>query len=158
MATYQNSNQFLQTPVLGQVSEVVNPSIISVKINPSSAATKIQAGQAVKIIDGTANEILADVVASATADKVFGVIVYNPKKNTYVKGDTVEIAMEGSVLFMETSAAVARGATVATDWTGPTVAVDAVASHQQTGLALDKATAANQLIRVLVKPSTNAAA
>lgn len=150
MSTYQNSNQFTQTPVLGQLSMVPNPSLMSVKIDPSSVATKLQAGQAVKIVDVQANEIIVD--QAAITDTKFGVIVYNPKKNVYAAGDTVEIAINGSVVFLEASAAIARGAKVQLDPTGPTVATLAsLGTNTMVGVCLDKPTGSGQLTRVLIR-------
>jgi hypothetical protein len=155
--TVLNQNQFGITPVLGSLVQGVPQNVKSVRINPASTATIIVAGQAVKLSDVAGAEIMVDVVASATSDKVYGVIAYNPKKNTYVKGDFVEIACAGSVVWLETSAAIARGAAVATDYTGPTVAANAVASNQLTGICLSKPTATGQLAMVEIAPATNPA-
>lgn len=152
-----NQNQFAQTPLLGQVSLVVNPSIISVKINPESVSAKLQAGQAVKLIAGTSAEILVDVPTSDTDGPVLGVIIYNPRKNIYAAGDTVEIATAGSCVFMEAGAAINRGAKVSTTYSGPTVVTNNTAGKQITGVAFDQAANAGDLIRVMVQPSTNPA-
>lgn len=153
MSIVQNQNQFTMAPVVGQLSAEPNQNIKSARINPSSIATLITAGTTVKLIDGAANEILVDVCASITADAVYGVIKSNLKKNLYAAGDIVEIACEGSVIYLECSAAVARGTKVATTVSGPTVATDVTSTHQITGIALDKSTAAGVAIRVEVKPS-----
>jgi len=155
MAVYQNQNQFSQTPVLGQVSFEVNPNIKAVKISPDSVSTKLQAGQAVRLIAGVSSEVLVDVPTSDTAGPVYGVIIYNPKKNLYSPGDTVEIACAGSVLYLESSAAINRGAKVSTTYAGPTVVTNATSGKQITGIALDQSSDAGQLIRVEVTPSTN---
>mgnify|MGYP000863056597 FL=1 len=152
-ATVLNQNQFGLTPVLGSLVQGLPSNVKSVRINPASTATIIVAGQAVKLSDVAGAEIMVDVVASATADAVYGVILFNPKKNTYVKGDLVEIACEGSVVWLETTAAIARGAKVATDYTGPTVATDTTSTHQITGVCLSKPTATGQLAAIEIKPS-----
>lgn len=151
--TVLNQNQFGLTPVIGSLVQGVPQNVKTVRINPASTATIIVAGQAVNLADVAGAEIMVDVVDSATADKVYGVIVYNPKKNSYSKGDFVEVACEGSVVWLETSAAIARGAGVATDFTGPTVATDTTSTHQLTGVCLSKPTATGQLAMIEIRPS-----
>ncbi len=152
MSLVQNQNQFAQTALLGQVTMTPSPAIIPVKIYIGSVATKLQAGQAVKLVDQAGPEIQVDEVDNDST-LPFGVIVYNPRKNTYSAGDTVEIALEGSVIYLETSAAIARGAKVQIDPTGPTVStlVD-YPNNCQLGICLDKPTGSGQLARILVKP------
>jgi len=150
MATYQNQNQFQQTPLLGQVDLTVNPSIISAKVYGSSSSTKLQAGQAVKLVDQAGAEIIVD--EAALGDIAIGIIPYNPRKSLYVAGDTVEVATRGSVVYLETSAAIARGAKVALDPSGPTIATRS-STYSRVGIVLDKPAAANVLARVLIDPA-----
>lgn len=156
-----NQNQFAQTPMLGQVSMIPNPSIVSAQFNPSSSAV-LQNGSAVKLITGTSAGLLIDAVSGPTDGPVFGTVIYNLRKNLYNPGDVVEVATAGSYTFLETSAAVVRGAkvtsTAATTGNDPTVATVSSASTQYvTGVAVDTATGAGQLIRVDIAPSLNGA-
>ena len=153
MSTFQNQNQFAQTPLLGMLDMTVNPAIMSVKINPASTAAVLQSGQGFKIVDIAGTEIIVDQITAAT-DVVFGVSIYNPRKNLYVAGDTIEIATRGSVIYLETSAAIARGANVQMDYTGPTVATRA-STNYRIGKCLDKPAAANVLARILIDPATD---
>ena len=150
MSTYLNQNQFAQTPVLGQVDMTVNPNIKPVRINPASVATVLKSGQAFKLIAGAANEILVDV--AAITDRAYGVSVYNLKKNTYAAGDVVEIACRDSVVYLESSAAISRGAKVQLDPTGPTISTLTAGTNAAIGTALDQASASGQLIRVEIYP------
>lgn len=155
MATYQNQNQFAQTPLLGQVDLGSGPNnIVSARIDPSSSATaaQMQAGVPFKIVDVQANDIIVDV--AAITDMAFGVIVYNPRKNQYAVGDIVELACRGSVVYMETSAAIARGANVQAATATGLVATRA-STNYRVGKMLDKPTAANQLARVLIDPASD---
>src|ERR1700759_5752071 len=108
MSVFLNQNQFAQTPILGMVDQVPTPSIISAQIDPSSSSSNLKVGLPVAMTTAGAYTIPVD--AAALNALKFGVIVYNPKKNTYSPGDMVEIAQEGSVMYLETSAAVTRGA------------------------------------------------
>lgn len=151
MSTYQNQNQFAQTPVLGQVDMTVNPNIKSVKIDPASTSVKLQVGQAMKLVDTAGVEIIVD--EAAITDQAYGVIIYNPRKNLYAAGDTVELACRGSVVYLEASAAIARGARVQNTPTGPTVStLTAYAVNCQIGISLDKPAAAATLTRVEIDP------
>lgn len=144
-----NQNQFAQTSVLGSPDLAFNFNTKSVQINPESVSTKLQVGQAVKLIAGNVPTILTDMADST--DIPFGVIVYNLKKNTYAAGDVVEVACRGNVIYLESAAAISRGATVENVPTGPTVQTKA--SGAGLGVALDQATGAGQLIRVEIDPS-----
>ena len=153
MATYQNLNQFKPTPVLGMLSFVSSPNVKSVKIDPASTATKLQAGTPVKLVDKTSTEVLVDACSAAT-DAVYGIIIFNQKINKYTAGQTVEIACKGSVIYLESSAAIARGARVSSAVTpaAPTVVTDTTSTHARVGQFLDKVAAANVLGRVEVDP------
>lgn len=158
----QSMNQFAQTPILGLVDLIPAPNVFNAQINPSSSATAIQVGSAVKLLAGatTASTILVDVCTGPTDGPVYGIIPYNNRKNVYNPGDLCEVAAGSSVLFLKSSAAISRGdkvtTTAATTTADPTVATVATPTTQYvTGVALDVATAANQLIRVEIKPSFN---
>lgn len=157
VATVLNQNQFALTPILGSLTQGVPHNVKTCRILPTSTATVLVAGQAVKLVASTSPEIVVDAVASATADVVYGVIIFNPKKNTYAAGDVVEVACKGSVIWLESSAAINRGVKVSTDYTGPTVAGDATASHQITGVTLTQVAGTGTLIAVEIDPSTNPA-
>lgn len=145
---YQNLNQFSQTPSLGSPDLAFNFNTKSVVINPSSVATKLQVGQGVKLIAGAAPTILVD--QAAASDVAYGVIIASLKKNVYAKGDAVEIACKGNVIYLEAAAAISRGAAVELVPTGPTVQTKA--SGKQLGVALDQASGAGALIRVEIDP------
>lgn len=154
----QNPNQFAQSPILGAVDLIPSPDVVTAQVLPTSALTSLQVGDPVKLVTGTSGAILVDKQTGPTDAIVLGVIPYNEKKNLYVKGDLIEVVIAG-VVYMRSSAAITRGARVAitssTTTTDPLVTTDATSGHFTTGVALDEATAANQLIRVRVQPLTN---
>ena len=155
MSTYQNQNQFAQTPLLGQVDLIAGPNnIISAQINPASTATanQLQAGSPMKIVDVVGTQIIVD--AAAITDVAIGAIVYNPRKNLYVAGDTIEIGCAGTVMYLETSAAIARGASVQAATATGLIATQA-SPNAALGQMYDKPAAANVLARVRIAPTNS---
>lgn len=147
MTVYQNMNQFAQTPIKGSIAAIVNPTTLSVQIDINSGST-LYAGSAVKLVAGTANTILVDL-AIAT-DTIFGFIIYNPKKGSFTAGDTVEIALPNSVIYLESYGAFNRGQNLEYYATGTRVTVSA-GTNPIVGTALDTSTASGQLVRVYVR-------
>lgn len=150
MPTYQNPNQFSQTPILGMPDLRQQPNSFFVTLNPESVFTDFQVGTVLKLIAGAGPQIIVD--AAAATDVPYGIIPYNLKKNTFAPGDTVQMFADGSVLYVQTSAAVDRGAKLQFLNTGgsPTVATRA-SSNTVLGIALDQAEDADAIIRVQVK-------
>jgi len=148
----QNLNQFTQTPSLGAPDLAFNFNTKSVMINPNSVATALQVGQAVKLIAGNTPTILVD--QAANNEKPFGVIIAQLKKNTFVKGEVVEIAGSGNVIYLESAAAISRGAdveNVPTAVGGPQIQTKSAGN--KIGTAIDQASGAGQLIRVEISPA-----
>jgi hypothetical protein len=147
----QNLNQFRQTPMIGQLDMLVNNNVLACRIYSGSVATVLTAGQAMKLVDQVGEIPVIDI--AAVTDKVFGFIVHNMKGDTFVKGDVVDLALKDSVMYMQASAAIARGAKVQVDVTGPTVAtLTSLATNCQVGISLDKPSAAGAMTRVLIDP------
>jgi hypothetical protein len=144
----QKLNQFKPSAMPGDSVKGANLNKVSARINPASTSTALFAGQAVKLVTGASPEILVDAIGEG--DAVFGVILYNVKKNTYSAADVVEIALDQSVVWLEASAAITRGTAVATDPASGTVAA-ASAGASVTGIALSESTAAAQVVAVYVK-------
>lgn len=155
----QNMNQFTQAPILGLVDQIPSPNVVSAQLISTTSAA-IQVGSAVKLVAGTSGAILVDVVSGPTDGPVFGVIPYNERKNTYVANDLIEVACSDTYVYLKSSAAITRGAkvatTAATTTADPTVATDATSGHYITGVAVDQVAAANQLLRIKIQPSVNA--
>lgn len=141
-------NQFGMNAVKGQVELRSGQPTLSVQIDSSEAGTLVPS-QAVKVVD-SAGGIPKVIACADDADDVFGFIVYDLKKSSFVAGDRCEIVcMRNGVMFMEASAAVARNAEVSVVIASQKVKT-AVSTDRIVGRALDKATADGQLIRVIV--------
>jgi len=156
----QNMNQFKQTPVVGSLDlqSNPNPSMFTCRFKDASetAGTTMVPGEGAKLIDlDTADFISPPIVdeRALVSDPIFGVKVYTTKKNAAVDNDIVQVAGRGAVVFMNAGAAIVRGAEVSLVLATPGNVVTLTAGSRL-GVCLDKATAANQLVRVLIDPLT----
>lgn len=152
-----NQNQTFQTPMLAMVTMDPQPNTIPAQIYPSSTATVIVAGCAVKLVNNVGPNVQVDVCTSQSDGPIFGVIPYNMRKNTYGAGDPVEVCGRGSILMLKTYAAVQRGVALvnrnpaaATD--DPMVESNLTIGNYILGSSLGYAAAGSGLIKVQVAP------
>lgn len=153
-------NQFNQTPVVGELDLQTNP-------NPSTFTCLFKdksAGGATLIPgEGCMLEDLdtSDIVGSPPivderaliSNPLFGVKVFSTKKNASVDGEIVQIAGEGAVIFLNSEAAIVRGAVVQLTL-GTPGNVETYAAGTELGVCLDKAGGADELVRVLIRTLT----
>lgn len=149
----QNPNQFSQSVVKGLADLRLSPSVISCRVDAAQAVALI-AGQCVKLKDVAGGSPVIEAIAD-DEDKVFGVVLYNIKDSSFSANEAVEVAFDGSVVYMEAGAAIARGADVMPVVTGSKVATAAGNDKAIIGIALDKAAADGDLIRVLIGKKYN---
>lgn len=144
----QSQNQFLMSAILGQTDLRLNENTISVQVDASQAVPMI-AGQAVKIVDSLGG-IPKVVACAANSDSCMGFINYDIKSQQFAAGDRAEISMAGNVMYLVSTGAIARGTQVQIDVTsiGGVAAKTGSSGANIVGWAVDKATAAGQLIRV----------
>lgn len=143
-----NQNQFAQIPIQGQLDLKYNADTLSAIIDATSGGGLVP-GQSVKMLD-SAGGVPKVVECADDADDVFGFINYNIKNKTFEVGDPVELSFfRGNVMYMTSSAAIARNAEVAVVILGSKVKA-AVATDRVVGRAIDKASGADELIRVIV--------
>ena len=154
----QNMNQFNQTPVVGDLDLQTNPNPATFtclfKDKSETADTTMVPGEGAKLIDLETADIsgvnpIVDERA-LVSDPIFGVKIFNTKKNASVDGELVQIAGEGAVVFMNSGAAILRGAKVELVLATPGNVVT-YSSGSEFGTALDKVSAADKIVRVLIK-------
>jgi len=145
------TNQFKQGNAVGTLDLNVNP-------NPFSMVVQYQSGGTGNLVPGE-GVILDDLGASdynslpqvdkraLTADAIEGVVIFDPKRASATPGTRITIAKKHAVVFMNSGAALLRGAKVelVLATAGNVITQSAGALF---GKALDKATAADELIRV----------
>lgn len=152
MAQTFNMNQFAMTGLKGKIAAGPG-NTLSVQVYAGSAATAaapIVPGDFVKLVDVAANTIIVD--RAAVTDAIIGVVLVSPKKDGFIPLDNMEIAINGSIVNLESADAIARGADVEYTVSGAKVSTSA-GTNTIVGVALDKASGANKLIRVLLKGS-----
>ncbi len=146
MSVKQFMNQFKQSHIKGEVALIPNPVTMSVTVYSSSTST-IYAGSAVRLINYTSKSVLVDLCAAANAE--LGFVIYNPKKNVYRAGDTMEIALPNSVMWLECGETIHRGSLV--EWyPGWHCVVNSAGTNPIVGVALDDGVYQG-LIRVLIE-------
>jgi len=157
----QNMNQFAQTSFVGQLDLQVGGlgPAFTVRIDPDSAASDIEAGEGLKLVDGGADDPngppLVDILGADT-EQPFGARIYSTKNGLAQPGDIVQVSYDGNIQRMEASAALARGASVALDVANPGK-IQAAGTDAPFGILLDKSFAAGDIVRVLVKTGPNTA-
>ena len=158
----QNMNQFNQTPVVGELDLQTNPNPATFtclfKDKSETAATTMVPGEGAMLVDLDASDIVGinPIVdeRGAVTDPIFGVKIFNTKKNESVDGEIVQIAGKGAVMFLNSGGAILRGADVSLVLATPGNVITNVVTGELLGKALDKATGADEVIRVLIDPES----
>lgn len=141
------SNSFTIDPVKGQLDLDPNFGTYSCQVSTNEAGT-VTPAEAV-VLEDAAGEQIPVLAATATTDAIFGFVTQNFKVNEYTALDQIKIAGDGTIMHMEAAAAVARGAELEYVVSGKKVQTQATGTT--IGIALDKAAADGDLIRVLIK-------
>jgi hypothetical protein len=157
-----SQNQFAQAPVVGLVDlKVGSANVISCQVDVS-VTSQIYPGQAVKIVSNTNGGTPKVAPVSSKSDQVFGVAIFNVKDIQYTspgnlsafatQGQTLEVAMFGTVIWQFATGAITQMTCVSVD---PTYIGGVQASGNSAtymGLAIDGTAAAGQ-IRVMLVPN-----
>lgn len=145
-----SQNQFAQVPLLGTIDMRFPFNTVSVMID-ASQATALYFGAAVKMVD-SAGGVPKVVGCAANSDEVLGFINFDVKTVAFLAGMPAEISMAGNVMYLYATGAIARGAQVQLDLStnGGVAAKSGSSGADIVGYALDKASAAGALIRVVL--------
>ncbi len=143
----QSVNQFGMTPVKGDLDLLFQGGVITCSVVSTQVAALV-AAQAVKLADDYA-PVPAVASLAADTDSSFGFVIRTVKDQSFPALARLEVALAGSVMLMEASAAIARGAKL--EFTSATNKVKTNAgTNPVCGFALDKAAANGDLIRVWI--------
>lgn len=138
-------NQFSQSVFKGMVDQKFASLVISVQLDTGS--TDVVPGQLVKW-STDAGKLPVVTASTAATDEHCGVVTYNPMKATVKGGQILEIAMFGTVVYVEASAAINRGTKVA--WAAGAKVAAAASGNIVAGQMLDNASANGALARMIV--------
>ena len=144
----QFSNSFIQGKEKGEISLLELRNSINCIISSAETATLTPA-TAVKLKDEAGAQIVVEKVTSASADVFFGFIPYEIRTNEHVALDQIKVVGNEEVMIMEAAGAVARGATI--EYIIASNKVQGITTGKKIGIALDKATADGDLIRVQIQ-------
>tara|TARA_R110000851_G_scaffold306239_5_gene464510 strand:- start:4073 stop:4519 length:447 start_codon:yes stop_codon:yes gene_type:complete len=145
----QTSNQFNLNVNKGELTAVYGGTPASMNaVVGASEASPIVPAQAVKLKDVAGAGIVITAV-TATTDAVYGFVPYSLKTSSYLSEDNLKVSGDEAVMHMEAGAAIARGAELEFVVTGSKVQTQATGTV--VGIALDKATADGDIIRVQIK-------
>ena len=142
------SNQFELQRLKGEVSLSTNqtPLAFNCQVDAGEAGTIVPA-QAVVLASSASEQIVVEATTGATAD-IFGFDGYSVERNEYTAKKNLKVYGSGSVMYMEASTAIARGADLQIVPTGNKVVT--ATTGTVIGKALDIASGDGDLIRVLV--------
>ena len=119
----------------------------------ANQATSLKAGAIVTLDTSVANAHCPVVKQAAANDPVFGVIPVNGLKDSYVAGDKVNVAVEGSYIYKTTSAAVTVGAKLGFNASTNKVATISTAGNSILGVA-NTSVVSGDLVQVKLKFGT----
>lgn len=152
----QNLNQFNQAPVVGDLDLTTNanPFVFTCRFVDVSATagTTLVPGEGVLLVDLGASDSVGPPIVderAANTDVIFGVKLYTTELNASETNSRVQIAGSGSVVYMNAGAAINRGAAVELVLATPGNVITQ-ATGTTLGTCLDKATAADQIVRILI--------
>lgn len=149
-----NLNQFKQGRAVGDIdlNFFGGESVISCRYSPSGTGNLV-AGEAVKLVDLGADDVVGPPIIDKRAGDtvaIYGIVKRSLKQATFAPGAIVEIAVEGTVMFLRAKAALARGVKVSSE-VATAGNIQAIGTKAYLGYTLDKAVNANDIVRVFVK-------
>lgn len=136
------------TPVKGQYALLPNvPSEHNVEFYSATATDTLPAGAFVKLYASSANTDHPIATVCAVTDVPYGMVVYDALKPSYKVGERFKIAKTGDEVWCVAESAVDVGDKLqfTTDWT---VDDTATSTYAYVGVALTKATAKGDLVKV----------
>jgi hypothetical protein len=146
-----NQNQFALDTLKGSKIAGGPAQVMSVEFYSATATDVISAGEFVILDSLTPAGSVPRVKVGADADAAyFGVVLTNPIVESFGVGEYLEIGILGSVVVCEASVAINVGQSVA--YAPGTKKIDVAGGTEKVvGIALSKASANGDLIRVLVR-------
>lgn len=144
----QELNAFSQVAERGQVALLNGANLVLSAVIDSSETGTLKAGDAVELVATSTG--CPKVKKLTSSGKPFGFVVFNAVQNDGIKaGQAVEVACTGAFMWMIAGSAINAGAEI--EYTIASGKIATKASGSLAGMALEKASADGDLIRVMVK-------
>lgn len=143
------SNQFEQSPIVGQLDLRFNTESVSAEI-ASTVTETLRAGQAVKVAD-IAGGVPKLLPCAANDEEVFGFINYDIKNSTFRASDKVQVSRDANVIYLEATTVIPRLAEVTVDIAAVGGVAAAATGNTIVGYAYDSAVAIGDLVRVVLR-------
>lgn len=140
-------NQLTQKPIKGQVDLTINPSIWTLQ---SSDVANIVAGDLVTIKTTPGGQVPQCGVSTSTTNsgQLTGVATLSAKQTEFKQGELLEVAMPGSVVYIQVSNAAVAG-NIRLSYSAKGIFKAAVSTEQAVLITLN-AVAANGIVRAMV--------
>lgn len=143
-----NQNQFSMATTVGTLVSPNSP-VMTVEFYSASASATLVPGEMVCLGSTVAPNVTKVIKGTGLTSAYFGVVLTNPLKESYAVGERLEIAILGSVVMMQASAAITCGANLQYAYDTFKVATQ-TASNTIIGVALENAAADTSLLRVFI--------
>lgn len=144
-----NQNQFLMTTVQGELDLRIPGGTLACELDPNYSGAAVVPGQALKLVNTNPGGIPKVTPITSNTDRIFGFVDRNLKDISYIAGSSMEVAIFGSVMYMTTNAAIARGQHVEFDFNTTTV-IPSAGVNPICGQCFDSASASGQLVRIFI--------
>jgi hypothetical protein len=148
-----NQNQFSISTTKGTLDTGIGAAYsMSAEFYDASPSATIAPGEAV-LLAATTNGTLTKVKkGSAVSDAFFGVVLTNPLKDSFAVGDVLEVAVIGTVVMLEASAAITCGDKLQYDPATGKVALRA-GSGVRMAVAMEDASGDGVIFRAMILPA-----
>lgn len=151
-------NSFQLGIVAGAISLQGQGMVLTGRVSASQTPA-IVAGQAVKLVTSSTTGGIPEVESLTSATDVpFGVAIYNIKDASYAARAKVELALRNTIIYMTAASAITQGSFVKFDYLTNKISLNTDSNIPSIGVALDRASADGDLIRVIIgAPQTDSA-
>ncbi len=149
----QQQNSFAQSVITGVLDLRLNYNTIAVQVAVAETAS-LYPGSPLKFSDVAVvggNTVPEVLLATAITDSVCGFVNYNTKNRVFVAGDILEMSCAGNVMYLMSTAAIARGAQLMIDPLTKGGVKTLASTGNYVGYALDKVAAAGTNFRVMLQ-------
>jgi len=139
-------NQFEMATLKGTLE---SGSVIECEFYSASASATVIPGEFVCLGSTVAPNVTKVIKGTGLTSAYFGVVLTNPLKDSYAVGEKLQVAILGSIVLVEASAAITAGASLQYAYDTFKVATQ-TDSNTIVGIALENASADTSLLRAFI--------